>query len=185
MQCRSFSDQANNGPISREVEVFVNVYDHPKTGFSCHGKIAGEYYADPATKCAVYYVCIPNPIGTMSAQSFACPNGTIFSQATRVCRPHEEATFTKNREGTLAGYRSPNRPAASTTTTTTTTTTTEQPPPPPPLPSDLNGGLEYDYDYGDYNDTVAIIIGTMMRKTVISFYEASIISITCFRPLQR
>ncbi|XP_046918911.2 uncharacterized protein LOC124499095 [Dermatophagoides farinae] len=82
--------QAYNGPISRQVEVFVNVYDHPKTGFSCQGKNPGQYYADPATKCAVYYVCIPNPTGTMSAQSFACPNGTIFSQATRVCRPHEE-----------------------------------------------------------------------------------------------
>ncbi|KAH9417969.1 uncharacterized protein LOC113789918 [Dermatophagoides pteronyssinus] len=86
----SIDCQAYNGPIYRQVEVFVNVYDHPKTGFSCHDKHPGQYYADPATKCAVYYVCIPNPTGTMSAQSFACPNGTIFSQATRVCRPHEE-----------------------------------------------------------------------------------------------
>lgn len=77
-------------PTTRQVPVFVNVYDHPKTGFSCAGKIAGEYYADPATKCAVYYVCIPNPTGTMSPQSFACPNGTLFSQATRVCKPHYE-----------------------------------------------------------------------------------------------
>ncbi|KAJ6215614.1 hypothetical protein RDWZM_010114 [Blomia tropicalis] len=74
----------------RQVEIFVNVYDHPKTGFTCHGKAPGQYYADPATKCAVYYVCIANPTGTLSPQSFACPNGTIFSQATRVCRPHEE-----------------------------------------------------------------------------------------------
>lgn len=76
----------------RQVEVFVNVYDHPKTGFTCTGKAPGQYYADPATKCAVYYVCIPNPTGTLSPQSFACPNGTIFSQATRVCRPYEEGT---------------------------------------------------------------------------------------------
>lgn len=91
-----FAQYEYEGPISRPVEVFVNVYDHPKTGFSCLGKNPGEYYADPANKCAVYYVCIPNPNGLMSAQSFACPNGTIFSQATRVCRPHEEGKFELN-----------------------------------------------------------------------------------------
>ena len=47
------------GPISRNVEVFVNVHEHPKTGFSCADKQPGQYYADPETKCAVYYVCIP------------------------------------------------------------------------------------------------------------------------------
>lgn len=93
VQCPVLAQYEYEGPITRPVEVFVNVYDHPKTGFSCLGKNPGEYYADPANKCAVYYVCIPNPNGLMSAQSFACPNGTIFSQATRVCRPHEEGKF--------------------------------------------------------------------------------------------
>lgn len=87
------SFQQQQPPTSRNVEVFVNIYNHPKTGFSCQDKNPGEYYADPATKCAVYYVCIPNPVGTLSPQSFACPNGTIFSQATRVCRPHEEGLY--------------------------------------------------------------------------------------------
>jgi hypothetical protein len=74
----------------REVPIFVNVYNHPKTGFSCADKQAGHYYADPETKCAVYYVCIPNAQNTLSAQSFACPNGTIFSQATKVCASHDQ-----------------------------------------------------------------------------------------------
>jgi len=74
----------------REVPVFVNVYNHPKTGFSCADKQAGQYYADPETKCAVYYVCIPNAQNTLIPQSFACPNGTIFSQSTRVCASHEQ-----------------------------------------------------------------------------------------------
>lgn len=60
--------------------MFVNIYDHPKTGFSCGDKVAGQYYADPETKCAVYYVCIPNERGSLSPTSFACPNGTIFNQ---------------------------------------------------------------------------------------------------------
>ena len=74
----------------RDVQVFVDVHKHPKTGFSCVDKQPGQYYADPETKCAVYYVCIPNAQGSLSAQSFACPNGTIFNQATRVCSPHDQ-----------------------------------------------------------------------------------------------
>jgi hypothetical protein len=77
------------GPFSRDVPVFVNVHSHPKTGFSCADKQAGQYYADPESKCAVYYVCIANERGSLSAQSFACPNGTLFSQSTRVCAYHD------------------------------------------------------------------------------------------------
>ncbi|XP_054163289.1 uncharacterized protein LOC128961108 [Oppia nitens] len=77
-------------PGSRDVPVFVNVYTHPKTKFTCADKQAGQYYADPETKCAVYYVCIANERGGLSPQSFACPNGTIFSQSTRVCASHEQ-----------------------------------------------------------------------------------------------
>jgi len=73
-----------------DVPVFVNVHDHPKTGFNCVDKTPGQYYADPQTKCAVYYICIQNERGTLSPLSFACPNGTLFSQSTRVCRSHDQ-----------------------------------------------------------------------------------------------
>lgn len=29
----------------------VDIYTHPKTKFSCDGRQAGEYYADPEAKC--------------------------------------------------------------------------------------------------------------------------------------
>ena len=73
-----------------EVPVYVDVHSHPKTGFSCEGKQAGNYYADPATNCAVYYICLVNEYNRLSATSFACPNGTLFNQATRVCSPHDQ-----------------------------------------------------------------------------------------------
>ena len=37
---QAFNLRESPGP-SRQVEVFVNVYDHPKTGFTCVGKAAG------------------------------------------------------------------------------------------------------------------------------------------------
>lgn len=77
----------------RSVKQFVNVHTHPKTGFTCADKQSGHYYADPEAKCAVYFVCIANERGSLSAQSFACPNGTIFSQSTRVCASHETGKF--------------------------------------------------------------------------------------------
>ena len=78
-----------DGGRPTEVEVFVNVHSHPKTGFTCDDKNSGEYYADPLTKCAVYYICLQNQYGKLSPTSFACPNGTIFNQATKVCSSHE------------------------------------------------------------------------------------------------
>lgn len=77
------------GPARGDVPVFVNNHVHPKTTFSCNGRNAGEYYADPETKCAVFYICLPNPAGQLAPTSFACPNGTLFSQATKVCASHD------------------------------------------------------------------------------------------------
>lgn len=67
----------------------INVHQIPKTGFSCTDRRVGEYYADPEANCQVYHVCIPGMHNKMSLMSFVCPNGTIFSQATRVCTPYE------------------------------------------------------------------------------------------------
>lgn len=67
----------------------INVHQIPKTGFSCNNRKVGEYYADPEANCQVYHVCVPGMHNKMSLISFVCPNGTIFSQATRVCTPYE------------------------------------------------------------------------------------------------
>lgn len=67
----------------------INVHKIPKTGFSCDNRKIGEYYADPEVHCQVYHVCVPGMNSKMSLISFVCPNGTIFSQATRVCTPYE------------------------------------------------------------------------------------------------
>lgn len=67
----------------------INVHQIPKTSFSCVDRKVGDYYADPEANCQVYHVCIPGMHNKMSLISFVCPNGTIFSQATRVCTPYE------------------------------------------------------------------------------------------------
>ncbi|GFT03137.1 uncharacterized protein NPIL_305381 [Nephila pilipes] len=67
----------------------INVHEIPKTSFSCDDKKVGEYYADPESHCQVYHVCIPGMNNKLSLISFVCPNGTIFSQATRVCTPYD------------------------------------------------------------------------------------------------
>ncbi|KAL7305170.1 uncharacterized protein LOC106651078 [Trichogramma pretiosum] len=48
--------------------------------FTCRNKIPG-YYADPDTRCQVWHWCVPGG----QKFSFLCPNGTVFSQTTRVC----------------------------------------------------------------------------------------------------
>ncbi|GFX47683.1 uncharacterized protein TNCV_699371 [Trichonephila clavipes] len=67
----------------------INVHEIPKTSFTCDAKKVGEYYADPESHCQVYHVCIPGMNNKLSLISFVCPNGTIFSQATRVCTPYD------------------------------------------------------------------------------------------------
>ena len=74
---------------SSSSDFHVNVHTHPKTAFSCAGKQAGEYYADVEAKCAIYYVCIGGANGALVPISFACPNGTLFNQANRVCAQEE------------------------------------------------------------------------------------------------
>lgn len=67
----------------------LNVHNIPKTGFSCLDKKLGEYYADMETRCQVYHICLHGTGGKLTPMSFVCPNGTIFSQANRVCTPFD------------------------------------------------------------------------------------------------
>ncbi|XP_050030758.1 uncharacterized protein [Dermacentor andersoni] len=67
----------------------INVHEIPKTSFSCADKQAGEYYADPEVQCQVYHICVPGVTGKLAKMSFVCPNGTIFSQSSRVCSPYD------------------------------------------------------------------------------------------------
>lgn len=67
----------------------INVHQIPKTSFSCADKSAGEYYADPEAQCQVYHICVAGAFGRLTKMSFACPNGTIFSQSSRVCSPYD------------------------------------------------------------------------------------------------
>lgn len=66
-----------------------NVHAIPKTSFSCADKQPGEYYADPEAQCQVYHICVPGSFGKMTKMSFTCPNGTIFSQSSRVCNSYD------------------------------------------------------------------------------------------------
>ncbi|EEC02524.1 conserved hypothetical protein, partial [Ixodes scapularis] len=138
----------------------INVHQIPKTSFSCLDKSAGEYYADPETGCQVYHICVPGHYGKLSKMSFACPNGTIFSQSSRVCTPSDRVycalaeRFYENVMGTIdtdkdyydsfrvdapvfnaitpAHERArPQAPSRIPATTTTSTTTTTQRPPAP------------------------------------------------------
>ena len=47
--------------------------------FSCEGRPYG-YYADPATNCQVFHICLGD--GDIK-WSFLCPNQTIFNQVRR------------------------------------------------------------------------------------------------------
>lgn len=78
-----------SAPESNSNNFHVDVHTHPKTTFSCLGKQAGEYYADVEAKCAIYYVCLAGVKGELSPISFACPNGTLFNQANKVCAQEE------------------------------------------------------------------------------------------------
>jgi len=46
--------------------------------------VAG-YYADPASQCQAFHVCLPDGLGGLATQSFLCPNGTIFNQEYFIC----------------------------------------------------------------------------------------------------
>jgi hypothetical protein len=53
--------------------------------FDCNGQVEGGYYADPASQCQAFHVCIPDGQGSLGTQSFLCPNGTIFNQEYFIC----------------------------------------------------------------------------------------------------
>ncbi|XP_077497146.1 uncharacterized protein LOC144107821 isoform X1 [Amblyomma americanum] len=83
------SDFIHDRPRIRRQSPSINVHEIPKTSFSCADKQAGEYYADPEVQCQVYHICVAGAYGKLSKMSFACPNGTIFSQSSRVCSPYD------------------------------------------------------------------------------------------------
>ncbi|XP_018496880.1 uncharacterized protein LOC108864911 [Galendromus occidentalis] len=68
----------------------LNVHDFPKTSFSCKDKNAGEYYADPELSCQVYHICAVGQFNRLTKMSFACPNGTLFSQSSRICNSEDK-----------------------------------------------------------------------------------------------
>lgn len=85
------SDFVHDRPMHRirRQSPSINVHEIPKTSFSCSDKQAGEYYADPEVQCQVYHICVPGAFGKLTKMSFVCPNGTIFSQSSRVCSPYD------------------------------------------------------------------------------------------------
>ncbi|XP_022664136.1 pollen-specific leucine-rich repeat extensin-like protein 2 [Varroa jacobsoni] len=68
----------------------LNVHDFPKTAFSCRDKNAGEYYADLELGCQVYHICALGQFNRLTKMSFACPNGTLFSQSSRICNSEDK-----------------------------------------------------------------------------------------------
>jgi len=56
-----------------------------ETDFSCSGRVAGGYYADPDQRCQAYHVCLQGTDSALYPVSFLCPNGTVFNQAVFVC----------------------------------------------------------------------------------------------------
>ncbi|GFU45470.1 chitin-binding type-2 domain-containing protein [Nephila pilipes] len=82
----------------------------PYTHFSCDKRAPG-FYADMEHRCQVYYQCSDKG----RVQSFLCPNGTVFNQATFVCEwwhnvdcKKSEQHFGKNKE-----LYKPNEPVSS------------------------------------------------------------------------
>ena len=54
----------------------INGLPYTDLSFSCDGRAYG-YYADPATNCQVFHICL----GEQDIKwSFLCPNQTIFNQ---------------------------------------------------------------------------------------------------------
>ena len=67
------------GTPGDDYPIFAQV---PPTSFFCSGLTPGGYYADPATDCQVFHICVDHhrPYGNLAKYSFLCPNGTIFNQ---------------------------------------------------------------------------------------------------------
>ena len=68
----------------------------PKTGFSCEGKVAGRYYADPETECQLFHVCVKMSSRGLQDFKFLCPNGTSFDQEHQVCMDYYQVFKNKN-----------------------------------------------------------------------------------------
>ncbi|KAK3919223.1 U-scoloptoxin(01)-Er1a [Frankliniella fusca] len=69
-------DMMTSGPVE-----YPTYHEVPRgLSFKCRDRGPG-YYADPETQCQVWHWCLPSG----QQFSFLCPNGTVFSQAVRVC----------------------------------------------------------------------------------------------------
>ena len=60
------------GVAGRDYPVLDRV---PPTLFTCRGRVAGGYYADPQTKCQAFHVCLDQGTPELAKLSFLCPNG--------------------------------------------------------------------------------------------------------------
>lgn len=54
------------------------------------------YYADMKNGCQTYHICIADGSGSGLKRSFACPNGTLFDQASSVCQWKDDIDCSKS-----------------------------------------------------------------------------------------
>lgn len=70
------------GPIPGVAGTDYSVYASvPETGFDCNAQEFAGIYSDTEAECQVFHMCQPNG----NADSFLCPNGTMFNQQYFVC----------------------------------------------------------------------------------------------------
>jgi len=70
------------GPIPGIAGTDYSVYASvPETGFDCNVQEFPGIYSDTEADCQVFHMCQPNG----NADSFLCPNGTMFNQQYFVC----------------------------------------------------------------------------------------------------
>lgn len=72
----------------------------PTQSFDCTGRPYG-YYADVASNCRVFHVCLPIPdetgaVAETAQFSFFCGNQTVFSQESLTCVHGQDAAFLCN-----------------------------------------------------------------------------------------
>jgi hypothetical protein len=70
------------GPIPGVAGTDYSVYASvPETSFDCNVQEFPGIYSDTEAECQVFHMCQPNG----NADSFLCPNGTMFNQQYFVC----------------------------------------------------------------------------------------------------
>ena len=72
---------AETGSVVKRSARVASFLDIPETGFSCHLQDSPGIFADQETGCQVFHYCQPDG----RADSFFCPNLTLFNQEYFVC----------------------------------------------------------------------------------------------------